>query len=284
MSTAKDITGMRFGKLVAEDCVGSNKYKNRVWRCRCDCGNYVEVAANTLLMGHQHSCGKGVCSVEDLTGQTFNGLTVLWYVGRSHVKNHPALWACKCVCGKVIAVNSIALKTGHKKSCGCLNNSNKVYEICGVGFCQMPAGYFWFDLEDIDLVHSYTWSSDTRGRARHGDIHSTGEKREYFYRQVMDCPDNMTIDHINHDIHDNRKCNLRICSQAENNSNVAGKGYYYYKRTNQWHTSIRHQGENIFLGYFNTKAEAAAAYAAARDKLRGEFACQYPVDYVYFPM
>lgn len=56
----KDITGQRFGRLVATERVG---YKMRsgckavVWRCKCDCGNFVEVVGIDLRSGHTKSCG-----------------------------------------------------------------------------------------------------------------------------------------------------------------------------------------------------------------------------------
>ena len=50
---------------------------------------------------------------QDLTGQKFNRLTALKYIGNSK-------WLCKCDCGKETIVYVSRLKTGHTKSCGCL--------------------------------------------------------------------------------------------------------------------------------------------------------------------
>lgn len=50
---------------------------------------------------------------QDLTGQKFNRLTVIKYLG--HQK-----WLCKCICGNDCIVISQNLTTGHTKSCGCL--------------------------------------------------------------------------------------------------------------------------------------------------------------------
>lgn len=38
----KDYTGQRFGRLVALECVGTNKY-GAVWKCKCDCNNIILV-------------------------------------------------------------------------------------------------------------------------------------------------------------------------------------------------------------------------------------------------
>jgi hypothetical protein len=53
----------------------------------------------------------------DLTGQRFNRLVALKYVGRD--KNKVTLWLCVCVCGNELIVRRSGLITGHSKSCGC---------------------------------------------------------------------------------------------------------------------------------------------------------------------
>lgn len=56
MGKIKDITGQRFGRLVALEISG--KEKNRmIWRCRCDCGNEVNIPGTYLRSGHTQSCG-----------------------------------------------------------------------------------------------------------------------------------------------------------------------------------------------------------------------------------
>lgn len=52
-----DLTGQRFGKLVAIECVGSNKHKVRLWKCKCDCGNETIVISQSLKLGNTKSCG-----------------------------------------------------------------------------------------------------------------------------------------------------------------------------------------------------------------------------------
>lgn len=53
-----DLTGQRFGALTAlslSDRVAKNR--RRYWRCRCDCGNEVEVRSDHLTSGATQSCG-----------------------------------------------------------------------------------------------------------------------------------------------------------------------------------------------------------------------------------
>ena len=46
-----------FGLLVAEEPTTKRQFGNVVWRCRCACGNVVEVNVNRLRVGAVKSCG-----------------------------------------------------------------------------------------------------------------------------------------------------------------------------------------------------------------------------------
>lgn len=54
-----DITGQRFGKLVALTpfCKLDDKKKEIWWKCKCDCGNTCEVRSISLRSGDTQSCG-----------------------------------------------------------------------------------------------------------------------------------------------------------------------------------------------------------------------------------
>src|SRR6478735_1983693 len=53
---AKDMTGLRFGRLVAVEPAGS-RLNMMHWRCACDCGTMTEVAGANLRRGRTKSCG-----------------------------------------------------------------------------------------------------------------------------------------------------------------------------------------------------------------------------------
>lgn len=53
----KDISGERFGKLVAVQPVGRDKNRQQLWECRCDCGNTKIATATSLRTGTTSSCG-----------------------------------------------------------------------------------------------------------------------------------------------------------------------------------------------------------------------------------
>ena len=52
-----DLTGQKFGRLTALEPVGTNSHGNRVWLCKCDCGNMYEVSVDSLRNGRTKSCG-----------------------------------------------------------------------------------------------------------------------------------------------------------------------------------------------------------------------------------
>lgn len=66
MSVYKDITGERFGRLVALNDVGRNKRGWVLWVCCCDCGNTITVPGIYLRSKNTRSCG---CLQRDIARQ-----------------------------------------------------------------------------------------------------------------------------------------------------------------------------------------------------------------------
>lgn len=76
-----------------------------------------------------------------------------------------------------------------------------------------------------------------------------------------------SIDHINRDPADNRLQNLRVASQSENNQNRKTRGVSYIKGRQggkKYTAQICHEGRKYQLGYYETEAEAHAAYLGAK--------------------
>jgi len=51
----KDISGQRFGKLIAVSYAYNKRYA--YWHCMCDCGNTAVIRSDTLKNGNTESCG-----------------------------------------------------------------------------------------------------------------------------------------------------------------------------------------------------------------------------------
>lgn len=108
----------------------------------------------------------------------------------------------------------------------------------------------------------------------------TGEKRnaERLHRWLLDNPENLVVDHINHDSLDNRISNLRAVTNAENirnrkslqSNNKSGvNGVYWYKSRNKWHASFRFNNQRIFVGYYATKEEAELNLTLKQAEIEG---------------
>ena len=54
---ARDLTGQRFGKLLALEPVGEDQQGRVLWRCQCDCGHQTIVIGCNLTSGNSKSCG-----------------------------------------------------------------------------------------------------------------------------------------------------------------------------------------------------------------------------------
>lgn len=57
MRAKLELTGKRFGRLVAIRPVGSTNQGNAIWECQCDCGNITTVNSQRLKIGKTKSCG-----------------------------------------------------------------------------------------------------------------------------------------------------------------------------------------------------------------------------------
>lgn len=123
MGSGNDLTGQRFGKLVALSRTEKRMDSGSVvWKCRCDCGKLAEVSARRLIRGKVRSCGcLSAPSYKDYTGKRFGRLMVIEPAGKIR-KNGATVtrWKCRCDCGNETIVAQSELQSGDTKSCGCL--------------------------------------------------------------------------------------------------------------------------------------------------------------------
>lgn len=52
-----DLINKRFERLLVVRYIGSNKHRQSLWLCKCDCGNEVVVSRTNLKSGNTKSCG-----------------------------------------------------------------------------------------------------------------------------------------------------------------------------------------------------------------------------------
>lgn len=81
-----DISGQRFGRLVALEPTEKRSGSNVIWLCRCDCGKIAEVSAINLRNGNTRSCG---CLAAEAQGETAKEMLKKlepYFVGGTYVK------------------------------------------------------------------------------------------------------------------------------------------------------------------------------------------------------
>ena len=124
------------------------------------------------------------------------------------------------------------------------------------------------DLNDIDKVKDIKWYL-------HNDNHVRNGKVGYLHRYIMNCPDDMVIDHINRNPLDNRKANLRICTQHQNTMNrksLNSNRGISKTSSGKYRARIHINKKEKHLGVFDTIEEAEKARRQAEIDYFGEFA------------
>lgn len=134
--------------------VSSNN--NAYWKCKClKCGKETTVRGADLKSGHTKSCGcygremSGKRNLKDLTGQTFEKLTVISQA--SSTSYGSSKWLCKCECGSELIVFGVNLIKGHTTSCGCNKSSkgeSKIKQFLDNNNIPYQAQYSFPDLKD----------------------------------------------------------------------------------------------------------------------------------------
>ena len=135
------------------------------------------------------------------------------------------------------------------------------------------------DAMDLFLVEGISWYFN-RGYARGNIYINGGQKCIKLHRLIMSAPDGMEVDHINLDKLDNRRCNLRLATAAQNqrnrpaySTNTSGyKGVMWHKGANKWRARIVCGGKKHSLGLYESKELAYEAYCNAAKQMHGEFA------------
>lgn len=137
--------------------------------------------------------------------------------------------------------------------------------------------YAIVDDEDYEYLNRFDWYYNANYAIRSVRINRK-KKAVLMHRVILNTPEGMLSDHINHDTLDNRKINLRICTRAQNGMNSykskhnksGFKGVHKFR--DKYRAQITFNKKVKTLGFFETTIEAAQIYNKAALKYHGEFA------------
>lgn len=139
------------------------------------------------------------------------------------------------------------------------------------------------DDEDYERVAKYRWYAQgeknrTKWYALRGQWNGVEQVPVRMHTFIMRAVRGTIIDHLNGDTLDNRKENLRACTNSQNTknrgkqkNNTSGyKGVFAWG--NRWRAKIQSDGVVIHLGAFDIKEDAARAYDREAFVKHGAFA------------
>lgn len=136
----------------------------------------------------------------------------------------------------------------------------------------------YVDDQDYELVSGFRWQKSGKGYAL-----KTGGLG--LHRLIMEVTDSkIQVDHINGNKLDNRRANLRLCNNSQNNRNqgpqsnsTSGiRGISFYKRDNSWFAQISHNNKDYVVLATKDKELAAKTYAFFDKLVGGEFHSNHP--------
>jgi len=132
---------------------------------------------------------------------------------------------------------------------------------------------------NFEWLNQWKWCASKSGNQYYAKAW-IDNKMIRMHRLIMNPPDDKQIDHKNHNGLDNRKSNLRLCTQAQNirhQKPQTRKTSSKYKGVSwdraKWCAYIKYQRKTIHLGAYHNEIEAAKVYDAKALELFGEFAC-----------
>lgn len=128
---------------------------------------------------------------------------------------------------------------------------------------NLPVATFIVDKEDIEKIKYHKWRIDTNNRIITGNCSKTRPRKELTH-VLLEVPEGMVVDHIDGNTLNNKKSNLRVCTQGENlcnkhfmsNNKSGWQGVVWDKARRRWAPEIQYESKKCHLGRYSLKEEA----------------------------
>lgn len=152
----EDLVGRKFNSF---EVIGRDysKTDRPYWFCKCNCGNpeILSIRGSHLKGGTIKKC-KRCSTLNDLTGKTFEHLTVLKRDFTRTDSSGNSYWICECDCVQKtqISVQASNLKTGNTTSCGCTTSKgeNRICKLFEQYNIEYKKQYSFNDLKDNKVL------------------------------------------------------------------------------------------------------------------------------------
>lgn len=136
-------------------------------------------------------------------------------------------------------------------------------------------GYFVIDLCDLELVKYHKWRFNNFGHVVTGSGKNIRDISHIILGIDKSLDSEIIVDYVNSNPRDNRRINLKICTQSQNHlsSNSTGIiGVSYDKNRHVYAPEIRIDKKRVHLGRYRSIEEAAYVRLVAERYLFKEFA------------
>jgi hypothetical protein len=153
----------------------------------------------------------------------------------------------------------------------------------GAAFLPLTRGQLAIvDADELGFLQQWSWWAVPSGRVH--IVWYARCARGPMHRVLLAAPKGLVVDHWNGDTLDNRRANLRLCTQRENTLNRQSASLSGYRGVRQasggrWQAIITEAGRTAHLGMFDSPIEAALVYDRRCRELHGAFALtNFPAD------
>lgn len=139
------------------------------------------------------------------------------------------------------------------------------------------------DDHDYEQLNKFNWYADWDAKVRGGSFYVArgvkvdGKRKTiYMHREIVGAQKGQMVDHINGNTLDNRRSNLRLATNAENqrnrklqaNNTSGAPGVYFDAKMKRWKVSIKLNGKLVLVGVSADKNEALTLRKNAEQRHR----------------